>query len=153
MAYGFAIEHDFDIVGGVPVAVVVEGAGGFEDAVEFDAAGSHEFDIGLGGGVAVFEGAFFFGFAPEDLVVAVGVEGRVDVDEVQAMVGELGELVEVVAAVDDAGIDEGRGAARGGGRGRRRVFGFLSHAINCIGIKREGKREGAKIKRLLKRSA
>jgi hypothetical protein len=91
----------------------------------------------------VIEGAFFFGFAPEDLVVAVGVEGRVDVDEVHAMVGELGELVEVVAAVDDAGIGEGRGPARGGGRRWRRIFQFLGHAINCIGIKGDGKEKGA----------
>ena len=114
---------------------------------EFDAAGAHEVDVGLGGGVAVLEGALLLGLAPEDLVVAVGVEGRVDVDEVHAGVGELAELVEVVAAVDDAGIDQGRGPARGGGRGRRRVFGFFSHAINCIGIKREGKGKGTKIKR------
>jgi hypothetical protein len=135
------VEHDFDIVGGVPVAVVVEGAGEFEDAVEFDAAGPHEFDIGLGGGVAVIEGAFFFGFAPEDLVVAIGIERRVDVDEVHAMVGELFELVEVVAAVDDAGIDEGRRPARGGGRGWRRVFGFFGHG----GIVAESGGKGGKV--------
>ena len=91
-----------------PVAVVVEGAGLLEDAVEFGAAGAHEVDVGGRGGVAVFEGAlflFFLRFAPEDLVVAVGVERRVDVDEVDAGVGELGELGEVVAAVDDAGVE------------------------------------------------
>jgi hypothetical protein len=52
--------------------------------VEFDAAFEHEYEVGLGGGVAVFERAFFAGLAPEDLVVAVGVKGRVDVDEVDA---------------------------------------------------------------------
>src|SRR5262245_6877799 len=46
---------------------------------------------------------------PENLVVAVGVERRVNVDEVNALVGELGELFEIVAAVDDAGVDEGGG--------------------------------------------
>ena len=40
---------------------------------------------------------------------AVGVEGGIDVDEVDAGVGELLELLQVVAAVDDAGIDERAG--------------------------------------------
>ena len=66
----------------MPIAVVVEGAGLLEDAVEFDAAGAHEVDVGGGGGVAVFEGAFFLGLAPEDFVVAVGVEGWIDVDQI-----------------------------------------------------------------------
>ena len=89
--------------------MVVEGAGGFEDAVELDAAGAHVVDVGLGGGVAVVEGAFFLGFAPEDFVVAVGVERGIDLNEVDRMVGEFLELVEVVAAVDDAGVEEGGG--------------------------------------------
>ena len=45
----------------------------FEDAVELLAAGPHVVDVGAGGFVAVFEGAFFLGFAPADFVVAVGV--------------------------------------------------------------------------------
>ena len=100
------IEHDLDVVGGVPVAVVVEAAGFLEDAVEVLAAGAHVVDVGAGGFVAVFEGAFFLGLAPEDFVVAVGVEGGIDVDEVHALGGEFGELFEVVAAVDDAGVDQ-----------------------------------------------
>ena len=55
--------------------------------------------------------------APEDFVVAVGVKGRVYVDEVHAGVGELTQLVEVVAAVDDAGVHEGRRFASRGGLG------------------------------------
>jgi hypothetical protein len=43
--------------------------------------------------VAVLEGTFFLGFAPEHLVVAVGVEGRVDVDEVHAGRGKVFELL------------------------------------------------------------
>ena len=103
------VEHHLDVVAGVPVAVVVEAAGLFEDAGEFDAAGAHEFDVRLGGLVAVFEGAALFGLSPEDFVVAIGVEGRIDVDEVYAVVGELLQLLQVVAAVDDARIDERRG--------------------------------------------
>ena len=52
--------------------------------------------------MAVFEGSFFFRLAPEDFVVAVGVEQRIDVDQVNAVVGQLGELFEVVAAVGPA---------------------------------------------------
>ena len=60
----------------------------FEDAVKLDAAGAHKVDIGLGGGVAVFEGAFFLSFAPEDLVIAIGIKRRVDINEVNAFGGE-----------------------------------------------------------------
>lgn len=101
------IEHDFDVVAGVPVAVVVEAAGFLQDARQLLAAWPHVVDVGLGVGVAVLEGAFFFGLAPEDFVVPVAVERRVDVDQVHARVGELGELFEVVAAEDDAGVEEG----------------------------------------------
>ena len=56
--------------------------------MQFDAAWPHEVDVGLGGGVAVFEGAFFFCFGPEYLIVTVGIEGRVDVNEVDALIRE-----------------------------------------------------------------
>jgi len=103
---------------GVPVAVVVEAAGVFQYAVEFDASGAHEVNIGLGGGVAVVEGSFFLRLTPEDFVIPIGIERRVDVDEVNAPVGEFFELVEVVAAVDDAGVEDGGGffTLRRGGR-------------------------------------
>ena len=51
------IEHDLGVVGGVPVAVVVEAAGLLEDAGQFHAARAHEVDVGLRAGVAVLEGA------------------------------------------------------------------------------------------------
>ena len=92
----------------MPVAVVVEAAGFLEDAGELDAAGTHVVDVGRRGGVAVFEGSLFLRLAPEDFVVAVGVERRIDVDQVNAVIGQLGELFEVVAAVDDAGVDQRR---------------------------------------------
>ena len=66
----------------MPVAVVVEGAGLLEDAGEFDASRHHEVDISLGGRMAVVEGPLLLGLAPEDIVVAVGVERRVDVHQV-----------------------------------------------------------------------
>jgi hypothetical protein len=40
-------EIDFDVVAGVPVAMVVEAAGFFEHAVQLDAARAHELDVSL----------------------------------------------------------------------------------------------------------
>ena len=50
--------------------------------------------------VAVLEGALLLRLAPEDFVVAVGVERRVNVDQVNAGVGQLLELFQVVAAIE-----------------------------------------------------
>src|ERR1039458_7953099 len=54
-------------------------------------------------------GYYFTGRAPEDFVVAVGVEGRVNVNEVNAGIRQLGELFQIVAAINDAGVEEGGG--------------------------------------------
>jgi hypothetical protein len=76
--------------------------------------------------VAVIKGAFFLCLAPEDLVVAVRVKRRVDINQVNAFVGEFFQLFEVIAAINDAGIDE-----RGGFGGIYSFLwigcGFLSH--------------------------
>src|ERR1035437_6303854 len=58
-------------------------------------------------------GYYFTGRAPKDFVVAVGVEGRINVNQIHAGVGQLGELFQIVAAVDDAGVEEGGGAGGG----------------------------------------
>ena len=101
------VEHDFDVVAGVPIAVVIKAAGLFEDAGELHATRAHVVNVGAGGFVAVVKGALLLGFAPKDLVVAVGVEGRVNVNEVHAGVGQLGELFQIVAAINDTGVEEG----------------------------------------------
>ena len=41
--------------------------------------------------------------------VAVGVEGRVNVNQIHAGVGQPGELFQIVAAINDAGVEEGGG--------------------------------------------
>ena len=56
----------------------------------------------------VFKGALLLGLAPKDLVVAVGVERRVNIGEVNAGVGQLFELFQIIAAINDAGVEEGR---------------------------------------------
>ena len=112
------VEHHLDVVGGVPVAVIVEGAGGLKNTAQLDTAGAHEINVGLGALVAILKGPLLLGLAPEDLVVAVGVERRVNVNEIDAMLGQLLELLKAVAAIDHPRIDErGRPARRlGGGR-------------------------------------
>jgi hypothetical protein len=75
-------------------------------------------------GAAVLKGPLLLGLAPEDFIFAVGVKGqfgvahwsRIDVDQINAGIGQLGELFEIIAArlsspksaIDDAGIEQGR---------------------------------------------
>ena len=58
------VEHDLDVVAGVPVVVVIKAAGLFEDAGELHAARPHVVNVGAGGFVAVFKGALLLGLAP-----------------------------------------------------------------------------------------
>ena len=46
---------------------------------------------------------------PENFVVTVRVKRRVDVDQIDARVGQLSQLLEIVPAVDDARVNESRG--------------------------------------------
>ena len=86
--------------------MVVEGARLLEDAGQFDAPGPHVVDVRLRGGVAVLERPLLLRLAPEDFVVSVGVERRVDVDQVDAGIGQVLQLLQAVAAVDDAGVEQ-----------------------------------------------
>ena len=101
------IKHDLDVVAGVRVAVVIKAAGLFEDAGQLHAARAHVVNVSLGVLVPVFKGALLLGLAPKDFVVAVGVEGRVYVNEIHAGVGQLGELFQIIAAINHAGVEEG----------------------------------------------
>jgi hypothetical protein len=56
--------HGFDVVAGVPVAVVIKAAGLFEDAGQLHAARADVVNVGAGGFVAVFKGALLLGLAP-----------------------------------------------------------------------------------------
>src|SRR5476649_1426047 len=95
--------------------MVIKAAGLFEDAGELDAARPHVVNVGAGGFVAVGKGALLLGLAPavaspaRTFIVAVGVEGLVNVNEVNAGVGQLGKLFQIVAAINDAGVEEGGG--------------------------------------------
>ena len=128
------VEHDFDVVAGVPVAVVIKAAGLFEDTGQFHAAGAHEIHVGLGAGVAVVKGALLAGLTPKDLVVPVRIEWRVNVNEVNAGVGQFEELLQIVAAIDDSRVRQ-RGGFHPGGRRRWHVR-FLRHK-RSLGKRRE----------------
>ncbi|MGD0767873.1 MAG: hypothetical protein ABSB42_06720 [Tepidisphaeraceae bacterium] len=67
----------------------------------------HEVDVRLRRFVAILEGPFLFRLSPKHLVISVGIERRVDVDQVDALFRQLRKLVEVIATVDDPGIDKG----------------------------------------------
>ena len=93
------VEHDFDVVAGVPVAVVIKAAGLFEDAGELHAARAHVVNVSPGVLVAVFKGALLPGLAP---IVGLRLSNHA------RTVGQLGELFQIVAAINDAGVEEGR---------------------------------------------
>lgn len=58
--------------------------------------------------VPVIEGALFFSLAPEDFIVSIGVKRRVDVDQIEASIGQLRKLLDVVPAINDASVHHGR---------------------------------------------
>jgi len=101
------IEHHLDVMAGVPVAVVIETASLFQYPRNFDAARTHELDVCLRGFVPVFKGPLLLRLAPEDFIGAVGVERRVNINQIDASVGQLPELIEIVPAKDRSCIEQG----------------------------------------------
>jgi hypothetical protein len=57
--------------------------------------------------VPILERTFLFGLAPKDLVVTVGVEWRIDVNQIDAGGWQFRQLFEVLPTVNDAGINNG----------------------------------------------
>jgi len=58
--------------------------------------------------MSILEAAFLLRFAPEHFVIAIRVERRVDINQIDAGVGKLPKLIEIIAAVDDTRVDERR---------------------------------------------
>ena len=56
--------------------------------------------------MSILERAFLFRLAPKDFVVAIRVERRVDVDQMDARVRQFAHLLEIIAAVDDPRVNE-----------------------------------------------
>ena len=58
--------------------------------------------------MSVLEGALLSLVPPEDFIVAVGIEWRIKVYKINAMGRQLRQLLKVVTAVNDLGVDNGR---------------------------------------------
>lgn len=58
--------------------------------------------------MAVRERPLLFGLAPEDLVIAVRVERRVNVNQIDARLRQLAKLIEIIAAINDSRVDQRR---------------------------------------------
>jgi hypothetical protein len=123
-------------VAGVPVAVVIEAASFLEHAMQLDAARPHIFDVSLGRFVAVFEAPLLLRLAPKDLVVAVRVERRVDVNQIDAGGGQLSQLVEVIPSVDNTRINDGGGFRSGHWREDKSTAQFVN-ALNSSSLRKQ----------------
>lgn len=86
--------------------LIKKAAGLFEDAGQLHAARAHIVNVCLGVFVPVFKGALLLGLTSEHFIIPVGVERRVYVNEVNAGVGQFGELFQIVAAIDNAGVEQ-----------------------------------------------
>jgi hypothetical protein len=73
--------------------------------MQLDAPRAHVLDVRFGRFVAVCERTLLFRLAPEDFVITVRVERRVDIDQIDAALRQLAQLLEVIAAINDARID------------------------------------------------
>jgi hypothetical protein len=56
--------------------------------------------------VAVLKRTLLLRLAPEYFICPIGVKGRVDIDEVDAGIGQLSELLQIVTAVDDSRVEK-----------------------------------------------
>src|ERR1017187_4749286 len=79
-AHKILIEYDLDVVAGVPVAVIIKAVGLFEDARQLFAARAHVVNVSRSGFVAVVKPPLLARLRPENFVVAVGIERRVNVN-------------------------------------------------------------------------
>jgi hypothetical protein len=82
----------------------------------------------LRAGVTVFKGAFLLCLTPKDFVIAIRVEGRVNVNQVNAGIGKLFELVKIVTAISDASVNE-RGRFQPGMGNVFFMAAFFCHAL------------------------
>lgn len=73
------------------------------------AARPHAVNSSRGGFVAVVKALPLARLRPEGFVVAVGIEQRGNVFQIHAGVGQFLELVQIVAAVNDAGSTRAEG--------------------------------------------
>ena len=89
---------------GVPIAMTIKAAGLFEHPRQLEAAWTHKLDVGPRRFMSILEGPLLLRLAPEDLIRPVGVERRININEINRGIGQLAQLLQVVAAVDDARV-------------------------------------------------
>ena len=99
------VQHDLDIMRGVPIAVVIKRPCILQNAGYFHTTRPHDVDVGSRRFVPIFKGALLFRLTPKHLVISVGIERRVDVDQIDALIWKPAELVDAVPTTDDLRID------------------------------------------------
>jgi hypothetical protein len=57
--------------------------------------------------MSILERTSLAGLAPKYLVIPVGIKWRVNIDRINASLGKLSQLIEVVPAIDHRSIHEG----------------------------------------------
>jgi hypothetical protein len=75
--------------------------------------------------VPIFKSGFLFCLAPENFVIAVRVERRVNVNQIDAFLRQLPKLIEIVSAIDNAGIQQWRRFCRRRPAHRGQVYHFI----------------------------
>ena len=86
--------------------MIIKAPGLFQHAGQFQAPRPHVLNVSAGGFVPVLKGSFFLGLTPKHLVIAIRVERRVNVNQVNASGREFRELVQVVTAINNAGVHQ-----------------------------------------------
>jgi hypothetical protein len=78
---------------GVPIAVIIKTASLLQDTGNLYASWPHKLNIGLRGFVPIFEGSLLFALTPENFVISIRIKWWVDINQVDASVGKLLELL------------------------------------------------------------
>lgn len=86
------IKHHFDVMTGVPVAVIEERPSRLQHTGELLTTWSHEVDVSLCRCVPVIKGPLFLCLAPKYLVIPVRIKWWVYVDQIHALIS--GEATE-----------------------------------------------------------
>src|SRR5690348_459750 len=75
------VQHDFDVMRSMPIAVIVEAPRWLQNAREFHTTRTHEIDIRLSRCMPILKRPLLFRLSPENLIAAIRVERRIDVNQ------------------------------------------------------------------------
>lgn len=101
----YLVKHYLDVMRCMPIAMVIKRACDLQHARKLHATRAHEFDVCLRRFMPILEGSLLLRLAPEHFIVAIRVEWRIDVDQIDALSRKFAELVEAVSAINDPSID------------------------------------------------